>query len=80
MSMMPNFFDTAQSTYCVTPSTYEPLGSVHGSMELLSFMINHLPPKHCPVPGSSPRGQVVPEFQAYSSQYPVWSNLGTEID
>lgn len=30
MSMMPNFFDTAQSTYCVTPSTYVPLGSVHG--------------------------------------------------
>lgn len=50
MSMMPNFFVTAQSTYCVTPSTYEPFGSVNGSKELLGFKINHLPPKHCQVP------------------------------
>lgn len=60
MSMMPNFFDTAQSTYCVTPSTYEPLRSVHGSKELLNFVINHLPPKHSRVPVIWSRGQAVP--------------------
>lgn len=30
MSMMPNFFDTAQSTYCVTPSTYQPVRLARG--------------------------------------------------
>lgn len=60
MSMMPNFFDTAQSTYCVTPSTYEPFGSVHGSEQLLGFKINHLPPKHCRVPVTWSRDQAVP--------------------
>lgn len=60
MSMMPNFFDTAQSTYCVTPSTYEPLESVHRSTDPLSSMINHLPPKHCRAPVFWSKGQAVP--------------------
>lgn len=59
MSMTPNFFDTAQSTYCVTPSTYEPLGSVRGSAEMLSVVTSHLPPKRCRVPASCSGGQAV---------------------
>lgn len=47
----------------------------YGSTGLLSFMVNHLPPKHCLVQVSCSRGQVGPVPQACGYQYSVCISL-----
>lgn len=52
----------------------------YGSMELLSFTVNDLPPKHCLVQVSCSGGQVGPVPQACGYQYSVCIDLGSRTD